>query len=106
MQISWSQLDQLPVITQSGEKIGKVEGVTVNIDEHVVQYYEVIPVKRLTSLFAKPFLISPRQVVSFTPEAMIVNDSVAQVESEKQSNKARLDLATANTETKLSEREG
>jgi sporulation protein YlmC with PRC-barrel domain len=103
MKIAWSQLYHLPVQTESGQKVGLVEGVTVDIDAHSVASYEVKPAKMLTALFSRTLLISPAQVVSISSEIMIVKDSVAAVQKAG-AGKTRLAFSSPDSEVTISER--
>jgi len=105
MKISWSQLHHLPVQTESGQKVGIIEGVTIDIDAHAVTHYEIKPAKVLAALFSRTLLISPAQVVSISAELMIVKDSVAAATQKTGSEKTRLAMATADGDAKMSERE-
>lgn len=105
MKIAWSQLHHLPVQTESGQKIGIVEGVTIEIDAHTVVQYEVKPAKVLAALFSRTLLISTAQVVSINEKLMIVKDSVAAATQRTGSEKTRLAMAGADTDVTMSERE-
>lgn len=99
MQLSWEQLESLPVQTQGGQKLGVVQGVTIEIDEHRVVHYQVKPSTILAALFKKPFLISPQQVISLSAELMIVSDSVAV--QEPATNQKQTRLASAHIKSDL-----
>lgn len=105
MNISWSQLHHLPVQTESGQKIGIVEGVTIDIEAHTVVKYEVKPAKMLAALFSRTLLISPAQVLSINSKLMIVKDSVAAATQRTGSEKTRLAMAGAEPDVTMSERE-
>lgn len=105
MKISWSQLHHLPVRTESGQKIGIVEGVTIDIDAHSVHQYEVKPAKVLAALFSRTLLIASAQVVSINEKLMIVKDSVAGATQRMGSEKTRLAMAGTDSEVAMSERE-
>ncbi len=97
MRIAWEQLHHLPVYTESGEKIGMVEGVTVDVDMHAIVHYQVKPSLRLAALFAKPLFVAPVQVIAITAERMTVKDSVAMAEPATNSEKTRLAAAAKPT---------
>ncbi|MFA7653891.1 MAG: PRC-barrel domain-containing protein [Candidatus Magasanikbacteria bacterium] len=62
----------LPVYTQSGQKLGRVVDVNLDIDNHVVIHYVVesgIVKKNI-------FLVSPSQVVSITSKRMNIVDAI------------------------------
>lgn len=103
MKIHWSQLHNLPVQTESGDKLGVVDGVEVDVDAHTISHYQVKPGKILVGFFAKPLLIAPEQVVSISADKMTVKDSVSQAEVRTNSEKTRLTLAESGPEVKISE---
>lgn len=90
MKISWQQLYRLAVQTESGQKIGILQGVTIEVDSHSVSLYEVKPGSILAGLFSKPLLITPEQVVSISERLMVVKDSVVVVKAQTNSEKTRL----------------
>lgn len=104
MQIPWSQLLHLPVVTQGGQKIGIVEGVTVDVDSHVVSQYEVKPGGAVATLLRKSFLVSPAEVISITAEQMTVKDTVTPVQAAN-GTKTRLVLSRPEAGIEMSERE-
>lgn len=90
MNIAWEQLRRLPVITESGQILGVVEGVSLQTDSHAVLHYHVKISGVLAGLFAKDLLISPAQVVGITEKAMTVKDTVTQSATESGNKKTRL----------------
>ena len=105
MKISWSQLHRLPVVTESGTKLGIIEGVTVDVEAHTVVNYEIKPGKSLLALFSKPLLVAPSEVVAINAERMIVKDTVTPVKVPTTSKKTRLAMATPDSEVDLAERD-
>jgi sporulation protein YlmC with PRC-barrel domain len=101
MKISWSQLHHLPVQTESGEKLGIVEGVTISIDKHAIEKYEIKPATLLAGFFSQALLISPEQVISITKEKMIVKDSVAPTEVQTNSERTRLASSLSARDQKI-----
>lgn len=104
MQISWSQLLHLPVVTQSGQKIGVVEGVTLDVGLHAVSQYEVKPGGAVAALLRKTFLVSPAEVISITAEQMTVKDTVTPVQATSGA-KTRLVLSRPEAGIEMSETE-
>lgn len=92
MKMSWKQLHNLPVITQSGQKIGLVEGVTLDINTHGVFQYQVKPGRVVLAMFSKELLVSPVDVISMDEKAMIVKDSVLSAQPVTNNKKTRLTL--------------
>jgi len=105
MYISWSQLHRLPVRTVSGQKIGTIEGVSLKIESHAVQSYEVKPAKILAALFSPTLLISPGQVLSLSADEMIVKDSVMTAIPETGNKKTRLAIVSPGREMDMRERD-
>ena len=68
----------LPVYTASGKHLGRVCGVEVDASAKLVIRYEVAAALPLANLWGKKLLISPNQVVSLSPKAMIVADTFSQ----------------------------
>lgn len=92
MKIAWSQLHHLPVQTESGQKIGIVEGVTLDVEAHTVQFYEVKPGGVILGLFTKNLLVAPHEVLSLTSDLMVVKDTVTEVDATARTGKSRLVL--------------
>ncbi len=90
MNISWEQLRRLPVVTESGQSLGSIEGVSVKTDSHAILHYHVKISGVLAGLFSKDLLISPAQVVGITDKVMTVKDTVTQVAPETGNKKTRL----------------
>lgn len=103
--MAWNQLNHLPVQTESGQKVGIVDGVTIDIDSHSVWRYEIKPAKVLAALFSKSLLISPAQVISISAQVMIVEDTVTVKEAQTASERTRLAMAGAKPDVTMSERE-
>ena len=76
MRISWQQLHRLPVSTQSGQSLGVVAGVEIDVDSQAVSHYEIMPGGRFLGRFAKNLLVAPSEVVAITRKKMVVKDTV------------------------------
>lgn len=79
MQINLRTLLRLPVYTESGGKIGRVQEVVVNSDSHAVRHYQV------GKLTGERHLVAPSQVRSITAERMTVVDSLLAETARKKS---------------------
>lgn len=64
-----------PVITQSGEHLGKVLELYINTDTQEIEQYEVQS-SIVKSLFGKKLLIHRRQVIDITEKAVVVEDGL------------------------------
>ena len=75
--LTTQQIKKLPVITVSGKKLGRVNEILVDPESQSIIQYQVTP-RRLLSLDL-PLLIHRSQVISLTPERLLVEDSVVKV---------------------------
>lgn len=67
------QLLHLPVITESGEKLGVVRDIELDVESHMIRTYLV----GQKVLGTDKYCIVPTQVKAITEENMIVKDGVA-----------------------------
>jgi uncharacterized protein YrrD len=77
---------RLPVYTTSGEYLGRVVGIEVDITGRVVMAYQVaasIPIERL---WHKRLIISADQIVSLSDKAMVVEGSIGQSATNQEKN--------------------
>lgn len=72
MRMSYTQLKKVSVVTESGNDLGHVRDVVLDVEMHTVVQYEVSS----SFLLPKILLIHHDQVVSLTATQMIVRDSV------------------------------
>ncbi|MBP9748905.1 PRC-barrel domain-containing protein [Patescibacteria group bacterium] len=80
MRIDSRDLQGLPVVTQSGQRLGKVLSFEVDIESHAIMSYAVGP-RNWSASFAvgrsaAQYLIAPAQVLSITSEVMTVQDGL------------------------------
>lgn len=73
MLMDWRKVNGLPVYTVSGSKLGKISSVVFDIDSNVVFQYEV----RTRPIGGRTFLINPSQIVEWTIDKVVVEDSVS-----------------------------
>jgi sporulation protein YlmC with PRC-barrel domain len=72
MYINLHLLIKLPVFTESGEKIGHVKDLEIDIETHGIRHYIVEH-----GLIGKDhFWVSPVQVVSISSEKIVVKDAI------------------------------
>jgi len=76
MLIESKKLIGLPVYTKSGESLGEVDEMEINIDEQLVVNYQVGSKNPIKNLFNKKLLVHRSQVISITAEKVIVDDNV------------------------------
>ncbi len=75
MRMRDAELRGLPVVTERGEKVGKIAAVVIDIDVHAVVHYVVAKSRLLSALLPDDLLIAPAQVVSVDEERMVVEDN-------------------------------
>lgn len=78
MQINSKLLLGLVVKTQSGQKLGVVRSVNIDIENHLIKQY-VVGLKAVPDFLAGELLISPTQVISINESEMVVEDAVISV---------------------------
>lgn len=72
MQINLRAVVGLPVVTKSGQKIGRVLDVVLNTDTHAVASYNV----RERMFGKEQYVIKPVQVLEIRADGLIVEDAV------------------------------
>lgn len=93
---------RLPVTTQSGEFLGRVSDVELELESATIRAYLVSPsfVKGLFS--SEHYIITPSQVVSIGSDKMIVKDGVV---GEKAGNRQHLSQALPQHPSPLTKQE-
>lgn len=71
MYINLPKLTHLPVVTQSGIKLGRIYDIKLDIPSQMIVGYLVRP----SALSRQNFLIKPSQVVKITAEEIVVEDA-------------------------------
>jgi sporulation protein YlmC with PRC-barrel domain len=72
MIITFKALTSLPVFTQSGIKLGHIQDIELDVDDHFIRCYIVEP-----KFFGKElYRIVPLQIKKITDEKIIVDDAV------------------------------
>ncbi len=87
------QLIGLPVRTQSGDEVGKVEGFIIQLDGQHIHQYQVKPYG-LVHLFDTELLVHRDSVLSITEKEMIVEDAVSSQQAEKKTLPKKVPLST------------
>lgn len=77
MLLTKKQLIGLPVKTRSGQELGVVTDFELDIDQHTIVGYRVKKSKLLPDFVADELVIRPKQVVTISQDAMIVEDLAA-----------------------------
>jgi sporulation protein YlmC with PRC-barrel domain len=81
MRFSDKELRGLPVVTKSGDKIGKLIGFVIDGDNHAVVQYVVAKSRLLSAFLPKELLIHPAQVISIDEEKMVVKGDLVALET-------------------------
>ncbi|MEK7139235.1 MAG: PRC-barrel domain-containing protein [Patescibacteria group bacterium] len=76
MRYSINQLQRLPVITVSGQELGRVVDVELDSQTHQIKKFVIRPRRSLAQLWGGQLLIAPSQVRSITADAMTVDDLI------------------------------
>ncbi|MDD4995267.1 MAG: PRC-barrel domain-containing protein [Patescibacteria group bacterium] len=76
MIIPWEKLKNLPVETQSGERLGRMSGFDLSSDGQDIKTYRVKSRGIIKGLMNGELLISREQVVSINDERLIVPDAL------------------------------
>lgn len=79
MRIAWDTLITLPVVTESGQILGRIVSCVLEIDGHSVCSYEVKP----SRLARHRYLIARDQVVAILEDKVIVKDATYKTEEKK-----------------------
>ncbi|MEY4745176.1 MAG: PRC-barrel domain [Candidatus Parcubacteria bacterium] len=70
-----ADLRGVPVVTKSGEKIGKLAAYVIDAERHEVAQYVVSRSSLLSKIMPDELLIHPTQVISLDAEMMVVEDA-------------------------------
>ncbi|MBI4426104.1 MAG: PRC-barrel domain-containing protein [Candidatus Kerfeldbacteria bacterium] len=95
--VSLKQLHHLPVETESGNRLGRVVDIELDVEAHLVNAYLVSPSRLVQPLIQSTLRIHRSQVVAITPTKLVVHDSVRPIGSEVQRGRPSLpkDVAPA-----------
>lgn len=74
--VTAKQLRNLPVATESGEQIGRVVDFEIEPENHQIVVYLVSPNRLTRPITHETLRVSCSQVLSITPERMVVEDNV------------------------------
>ena len=72
-------LINLPVLTESGEDVGRIADFEIDTDSQKISTYLVKPGRFLSGLFSGNLIIKPAQVITISQEQMIVEDNAVKV---------------------------
>jgi len=78
MNLRNSQLINLPVFTESGQKLGRVVDFELDSQRQIIVKYYVSGQNIIKELIGQDLLISSDQVISIDQEKMVVEDSAVE----------------------------
>lgn len=78
MLIRWSELKKLPVFTKLGLRLGRVSGMELDIDNHLVRAYFV-----RKDFLSDELSIARSQVISIDKDKMVVEDGAVKEAAEE-----------------------
>lgn len=70
-----ADLRGVPVVTKSGEKVGKLAAYVIDTERHEVAQYVVARSSLLSKIIPDELLVHPDQVVSLDAEMMVIEDA-------------------------------
>ena len=77
-----TDLRGIPVITKSGEKVGKLSAFVLDAEHHEVVQYVVARASLLSSIIPDELLVHRGQVISIDAEMMVVEDAAVAEKAE------------------------
>lgn len=77
MKIQSNDLINLPVFTQSGRNLGRIDSFEIDIDTHAINCY-YIKTGLIKGLWHEKLIIHQSQVISISKEKMIVEDNIGE----------------------------
>lgn len=82
MKITSGDLNNLPVFTQSGKNLGRVDSFDIDIDLNKITHFYV-KTGLIKGLWHEKLMIAHEQVISIAKDKMIVDDSLGSAEKSK-----------------------
>lgn len=76
-----SSIRGLPVVTETGDPVGKVTGMVIDIDSHQVIQYLVSKSRLLPALLPEELMIHYSQVISVNEDKMVVRGGLTEIEA-------------------------
>ena len=78
MRITYKDVSGLPVETESGETLGHLVDLTLDVDAYVITDFHVAKSSLLSKLLPSELQVHVSQVVSVSKEKIIVRDNVVE----------------------------
>lgn len=95
--LSLKQLHHLPVVTESGQRLGRVVDIELDAEAHLVTTYLVSPSRLVQPLSRLVLRVHRSQVVALSPDQLVVQDTVKPIGGELERGRPSLpkDVAPA-----------
>lgn len=78
MRISYKDISGLPVETESGETLGHLVDLTLDVDTYAITDFHVVKSSLLSKLLPSELQVHISQVVSVSKEKVVVRDNVVE----------------------------
>lgn len=88
--MDFEDLNDLPVQTQGGAILGKLESIVIDIDSQSIYQYIVKP-SGITRIFSKELLINREQIISINKDKIIVEEGTYAVPTDAEKETAKLE---------------
>ena len=75
MKIQSNDLINLPVYTQSGQHLGRIDSFDIDLETHTITHYYV-KTGLIKGLWHQQLIIHKSQVISITEKKMVVEDNI------------------------------
>lgn len=85
MQFRDVELRGIPVVTKSGQKLGKLAAYVIDVEHHEIAQYVVSGAGLLSKLMPDELLVGREQVITLDNEQMVVHDAVVEEKAEAKS---------------------
>lgn len=92
MRINFRLLKKLPVETESGKALGRVDDIELNAESHTINKYFVSPSRWIPGT---TMAIAPEQIIRIDADKMIVRDAAVKI-FEKEQLSANIEPAALN----------
>ena len=106
MQYRDVELRGIPVITRSGQKIGKLAAYVIDAEHHEVAQYVVSRSSLLSRILPDELLVNRSQVISLDSEMMVVQDGLVAERAAERRAKRPAEAATTGASTSTSTIDG
>ncbi len=95
MLIHLNDLQNIPIRTQSGKMLGKIDNLIIDADSQSLFQY-LVKAKGIKNIFVPELLINRDQIISISKEEIIVEDSILAVKPEQENTKEKEAFSTTS----------